>query len=86
VLPAPAARTDLLGAARAGLLVLLGTPASSTELAARLNVTASAVNQHLRTLHAGGLLVRARHGRSVLYRRSDLGNRLAEGRPVSGGG
>jgi DNA-binding transcriptional ArsR family regulator len=75
--PAPGALTDLLGATRAGLLQLLATPASSTELAARLGVTPTAVNQHLRTLRAGGLLVSARHGRSVLYRRSDLGDQLA---------
>ncbi|WP_432824701.1 HTH domain-containing protein [Dactylosporangium sp. CA-092794] len=85
-LTAPAALTGLLGATRAGLLVELRTPASSTELAARLGVTTTAVNQHLRALHAGGLLVRARHGRSVLYRRSDLGDRLAaaDRPPVTG--
>jgi len=76
-MPAPYALTNLLGATRAGLLIQLETPASSTELAARLGVTTTAVNQHLRTLHAGGLLVRARHGRCVLYRRSELGDQLA---------
>jgi DNA-binding transcriptional ArsR family regulator len=75
-LPAPDALAGLLGATRAGLLVRLAAPASSTELAARLGVTTTAVNQHLRALHAGGLLVSARHGRSVLYRRSDLGDQL----------
>lgn len=75
-LPAPDALTNLLGATRAGLLNRLETPSSSTELATRLGVTATAVNQHLRALHDSGLLVRARHGRSVLYRRSDLGDQL----------
>ncbi|KUL41663.1 ArsR/SmtB family transcription factor [Actinoplanes awajinensis] len=75
-LPAPGALAGLLGAHRAGLLVQLATPASSSELAARLGVTPSAVNQHLRALRAGGLLVSARHGRAVLYRRSDLADRL----------
>ena len=75
-LPAPDALVGLLGATRAGLLVRLAAPASSTELAVRLGVTTTAVNQHLRALHAGGLLVSARHGRSVLYRRSDLGDQL----------
>jgi biotin operon repressor len=79
-LPAPDALAGLLGATRAGLLVQLATPASSTELAVRLGVTTTAVNQHLRALHAGGLLVSARHGRSVLYRRSDLGDQLTAGR------
>jgi biotin operon repressor len=75
-LPAPQALAGLLGAHRAGLLAVLGTPGSSTELAARLGVTTTAVNQHLRALQAGGLLVSARHGRSVLYRRTDLAERL----------
>lgn len=79
-LPAPDALAGLLGATRAGLLIQLTTPASSTELAVRLGVTPTAVNQHLRALHAGGLLVSARHGRSVLYCRSDLGDQLAAGR------
>jgi DNA-binding transcriptional ArsR family regulator len=73
---APSALADLLGTTRAGLLVHLSAPASSTELAVRLGVTAAAVNQHLRALRAGGLLVSTRHGRSVLYRRSDLGDQL----------
>ena len=75
-LPAPSALAALLGSLRAGLLVQLETPASSTELAARLGVTTTAVNQHLRALRAGGLLVSARHGRSVLYRRSEVADRL----------
>lgn len=70
------ALADLLGAVRARLLGLLESPASSTELAVRLGVTTSAVNQHLRALRDGGLLTAARHGRSVLYLRSDLGDRL----------
>jgi DNA-binding transcriptional ArsR family regulator len=78
-LPAPGALAALLGAHRAGLLARLDAPASSTELATRLGVTTTAVNQHLRALRAGGLLVSARHGRSVLYRRSDLGDRLLAG-------
>lgn len=78
LLPAPGALAGLLGAHRAGLLVQLATPASSTELAVGLGVTTTAVNQHLRALRAAGLLVSARHGRSVLYRRSDLGDRLVE--------
>lgn len=78
-LPVPGALAALLGTHRAGLLARLGTPASSTELATRLGVTPTAVNQHLRALRAAGLLVSARHGRSVLYHRSDLGDRLLAG-------
>jgi DNA-binding transcriptional ArsR family regulator len=75
-LPAAGALAGILGAHRAGLLARLGTPASSTELATRLGVTTTAVNQHLRALRAAGLLVSARHGRSVLYRRTDLADAL----------
>ncbi|MFI9326817.1 helix-turn-helix domain-containing protein [Kitasatospora sp. NPDC052868] len=70
----------LIGAPRARLLVLLATPASTTELAHRLGVTPGAVSRHLGALAAAGLLDRARHGRSVLYRRSRLGDELAAGR------
>lgn len=70
----------LLGRVRARLLAALGEPASSTELAVRFGVTASAVNQHLRVLHDGGLVTSARHGRSVLYLRSPLGSALLAGR------
>ncbi|WP_033341536.1 helix-turn-helix domain-containing protein [Catenuloplanes japonicus] len=74
--PDAGAVRDLLGPARAALLAALGEPASSTELALRLHVTTSAVNQHLRLLARAGLLNSARYGRSVLYYRSDLGESL----------
>ncbi|MBW9215440.1 helix-turn-helix domain-containing protein [Mumia sp. zg.B53] len=77
----PAVLGDLLGATRAGLLAALEVPASSTELARRLGVTTPAVNQHLRAMRDAGLLTSARHGRSVLYLRSELGDAL-----VAGGG
>ncbi|MFB4306596.1 ArsR/SmtB family transcription factor [Actinomadura sp. GTD37] len=79
--PAPdtTALTSLLGARRAALIDVLGEPLPTVELARRLNVTPSAVSQHLRVLHAAGLLTRARDGRHVLYRRSPLGDRLLRG-------
>jgi hypothetical protein len=78
--PAPdaTALAELLGAPRARLLHLLGEPLPTIELARRLRVTSSAVSQHLRVLHATGLVTRARHGRQVLYRRSPLGDQLAD--------
>jgi DNA-binding transcriptional ArsR family regulator len=75
----PAALAALVGEVRAGLLAVLESPASSTELAVRLGVTTSAVNQHLRALRAAGWLTSARHGRSVLYLRSELGDALVAG-------
>ncbi|MEI7057752.1 DUF5937 family protein [Nocardioides sp. CCNWLW239] len=76
--PAPRALSGLIGETRSMLMTLLGAPASSTELAVRLGVTTPAVNQHLRAMRAAGLLTSARHGRSVLYLRSDLGDRLMD--------
>lgn len=78
--PAPAADAtalvSLLGAPRARLLDLLGEPLPTIEIARRFRVTPSAVSQHLRVLHATGLVTRARDGRQVLYRRSPLGDQL----------
>jgi DNA-binding transcriptional ArsR family regulator len=74
--PAPGAIVDLLGRTRALLLQMLGEPLPTSELARRLRVTPSAVSQHLKVLHANGLLARARDGRQVLYRRSVLGEQL----------
>lgn len=73
---APRALAGLVGEVRARLLTVLDSPASSTELAIRLGVTTSAVNQHLRAMRDAGLLSSARHGRSVLYLRSGLGDEL----------
>ncbi|WP_256090514.1 ArsR/SmtB family transcription factor [Actinacidiphila rubida] len=55
---------------------MLDEPASTTELARRLDVTPGAVSQHLRVLLEARLLNRARHGRMVLYARSALGDAL----------
>ncbi|SIM85165.1 ArsR/SmtB family transcription factor [Micromonospora cremea] len=71
-----AALTSLLGAPRTRLLGLLDEPLPTVEIARRLTVTPSAVSQHLRVLHATGLVSRTRDGRHVLYRRSPLGDQL----------
>jgi len=76
--PTQQALEQLLGAPKARLLAMLAEPASTTELAARLGVTASAVSQHLAVLLATRLVTRARHGRVVLYARSPLGAELAD--------
>jgi len=67
----------LLGVPRARVLLMLGEPVSTTELARQLGITAGAVSQHLKVLSDAGLTSRARHGRSVLYARSPLGDSLA---------
>ncbi|GLY73427.1 ArsR/SmtB family transcription factor [Actinoallomurus iriomotensis] len=78
--PPPADATalaSLIGSSRARLLGVLEEPLPTVEIARRLRVTPSAVSQHLRVLYATGLVTRARDGRQVLYRRSELGDRLA---------
>jgi DNA-binding transcriptional ArsR family regulator len=75
--PAGAALERLLGVPRARLLLMLDEPVSTTELARLLAVTPGAVSQHLKVLSDAGLTSRARHGRSVLYMRSALGDSLA---------
>ncbi|MFF2045179.1 ArsR/SmtB family transcription factor [Kitasatospora sp. NPDC058170] len=75
----PRALELLLGAPKARLLALLAEPASTTDLAYRLGVTPGAVSQHLAVLFTTGLVTRARHGRSVLYTRSPLGDELGGG-------
>jgi hypothetical protein len=74
--PDASALTSLLGAPRTTVLRLLAEPLATVELARRLGVTPSAVSQHLRVLHATGLVARARDGRRVLYRRTALGDQL----------
>ena len=70
---------QLLGRTRAALLAVLSEPTSSTDLGLRMGVTTSAANQHLRALHAGRLVTSTRHGRVVLYFRSELGTALLGG-------
>ncbi|MFC4051267.1 DUF5937 family protein [Actinomadura syzygii] len=67
----------LIGRRRAELLAALATPASTTELARRMGVTAGAVSQHLGVLRACGLVNGHRLGRRVLYVRTPEGDALA---------
>jgi DNA-binding transcriptional ArsR family regulator len=73
----PEALAALLGRTRAALLAALAEPASTTQLARGNGVTVGAVGDHLAVLLNAGLVDRARHGRSVLYRRTPLGDALA---------
>ncbi|WP_034090083.1 helix-turn-helix domain-containing protein [Streptacidiphilus albus] len=75
----PAALGGLLGRSRARILLALEVPASTSQLARELGLAPGAVGDHLAVLLAGGLLARARSGRSVLYRRTPLGDALSGG-------
>ncbi|WP_408993373.1 ArsR/SmtB family transcription factor [Streptomyces sp. 1268] len=77
--PRPDALTALVGRSRARLLLALNAPASTSHLARSLAMAPGAVGDHLAILRSAGLLVRARSGRSVLYRRTPLGEALGAG-------
>jgi len=59
--------TALLGARRAALLADLVTPRSTTELAARHQLSPATVSYHLSRLREAGLITPRRTGHSVLY-------------------
>ncbi|MER7181559.1 winged helix-turn-helix domain-containing protein, partial [Streptomyces hyaluromycini] len=74
----PAGLEALLGAARAGVLVLLDTPLSTTHLTAVTGQGLGSVGRHLRVLLDAGLVERRRAGRAVLYARTAAGDVLVE--------
>ncbi|MFE1191494.1 ArsR/SmtB family transcription factor [Streptomyces olivaceoviridis] len=76
--PVPAGLGALIGTARAGLLTLLGTPMSTTQLVAVTGQALGSVGGHLRVLLDAGLVERRRAGRSVLYVRTAAGEVLLE--------
>lgn len=79
----PAGLDRLVGRSRATLLRALEHPASTSQLVTTLGMSLGAVGDHLAVLRDSGLVTGTRTGRSVLYRRTPLGDALAAG---SGGG
>lgn len=75
--PAADALGPLLGERRARILLALREPASTTELAARLEASAAGISEHLRVLSRAGLIQGRRDGRSVRYARTSAGDALA---------
>jgi DNA-binding transcriptional ArsR family regulator len=73
---APDAVAALIGRTRAELLELLGAPATTGALAARLGITAGAVSQHLNVLRAAGMVATRRDGRAVIHLRTMRGDAL----------
>jgi len=76
----------LLGRSRAEILSALELPSCTTELAARLSQSPSAVSQHLSVLRRSGLVTSWRAGRRVLYLRTDLANSIMETARTPAGG
>lgn len=74
--PASESLVALLGRGRATVLQTLESPASTTQLVARLGMTLGGVGDHLAVLRRAGLIVRSRSGRSVLYARTPIGDAL----------
>lgn len=70
----------LIGSGRAAILHALEHPATSTELAAQLGLSLGTVGGHLAVLRDTDLVVGTRVGRRVVYRRTRIGDLLAEGR------
>ncbi|MFE3771682.1 ArsR/SmtB family transcription factor [Streptomyces sp. NPDC059122] len=71
--PVPGALAALLGSGRAAVLVLLGTPKSTTQLVALTGQGLGSVGRHLQVLRDARLIARRRAGRSVLYRWTEAG-------------
>lgn len=66
----------LLGPTRARLLLALEEPSSTSQLARAFGLAVGGVGDHLAVLRGAGLVTRARSGRSVLYRRTPVGDAL----------
>lgn len=75
----PAALARLLGASRAELLLRLERPASTTQLVRTTGYALGAVGDHLRVLRDAGLVAGLRNGRSVIYRRTPIGDAVVAG-------
>jgi DNA-binding transcriptional ArsR family regulator len=69
----------LIGRGRAAILHELERPATSSELAVLLGQSLGTVGGHLAVLREADLVVGTRVGRRVVYRRTDLGDLLADG-------
>jgi DNA-binding transcriptional ArsR family regulator len=78
-----AALARLLGVTRARILLALDVPASTTNLASRLGLSASGASRHLTALRDAGLLDATRHGHEVRYGRTRLGSALLRGGAVA---
>jgi hypothetical protein len=79
--PPPDGIQRLIGRPRARLLGALHTPARPPQLSRQLAMSLGGTSAHLAILRQAGLVTRARSGRTVLYRRTPLGDALAASFP-----
>jgi DNA-binding transcriptional ArsR family regulator len=76
----------LLGPTRAAALTIVAADCSTSELARRLGVTASAASKHASVLRAAGLLTTHREGNTALHSLTPLGSALLDAAPPAGSG
>jgi DNA-binding transcriptional ArsR family regulator len=74
--PDPEALDALLGRRRAAILRTLRAPATTHDLAARLQASPAGVSEHLGVLRRAGLVSAQRDGRRVLYVRTAAGEQV----------
>jgi regulatory ArsR family protein len=74
--PPPDALARLLGQGRAGVLIRLEDPMSTSQLVAITGLGLGTVGDHLKVLRDAGAVQRRRSGREVLYWRTGLGDLL----------
>jgi DNA-binding transcriptional ArsR family regulator len=75
---APEPLRRLLGPTRAEILLLIGTPITTTQLAAVTGLALGTIGDHLRILLDAGLAERHRSGAHVLYHRTPTGSALTQ--------
>jgi DNA-binding transcriptional ArsR family regulator len=73
---APEPLRRLLGPTRAEILLLIGRPITTTQLAAITGLALGTIGDHLRILADAGLAERHRSGAHVLYHRTPTGQQL----------
>ncbi len=76
VLPPNDALELTVGVGRAKMLQSLATPASTGELAHRLNITAGAVSQHVARMTQAGLITSIQNGKRVYHQLTQRGELL----------
>jgi DNA-binding transcriptional ArsR family regulator len=72
------ALASLIGRRRALILAALDEPRTTSDLSASTGWSLGSVSEHLGVLRQNGLVIDQRDGRRVLYRRTELGDALAD--------